>query len=79
MPVTHYLVTDATPAEVEEKTGLRGHPTPFGTLVEKPKPFDMYGALAEIDRALHPDRCNCGAILAVMHRKGCPQYGRGIT
>lgn len=73
MPVTHYLITDAAPAEIEAKTGLRGHMTPFGTLVEKPKPVDMHGALRAIERALNPNACTCGGY-AIVHRPNCPAW-----
>lgn len=70
MPVTHYLITDATAAEVEEKTGLRGHPTPLGVLVEAPPdPFieglRMNGDLELIKRTLNPPPprlCGCNVV-----------------
>jgi hypothetical protein len=73
--VTHYLITDGQgtcAAEIEKLTGLRAHDTPLGILVDKRKPFDMQGALAEIDRALHPTRCICGKF-AVLHQPNCPE------
>lgn len=72
MTVTHYLITDATAAEVEAKIGLQGHPTPLGVLVKAPKPFEMYEAMAIINRALEPPNpCICGRF-AVLHRPNCP-------
>ncbi len=73
MTVTHYLVTDTVAEELERRTGIRGHNTPFGVLAEKPKPFDMYGALAVIDRALNPTRCTCGRN-AIIHQPNCPAW-----
>jgi hypothetical protein len=66
-----YLVTDATAEEVERRTGLQGHNTHLGALVETPTPFDLGEAMARLDRLLHPNRCTCGAY-AVFHRPGCP-------
>lgn len=56
-----YLVTDATAEEVERKTGLPGHNTALGALVEQPEPFRLEVELAKLDRILHP-RCCYGAI-----------------
>lgn len=67
----YYLVTDATAEEVERLTGLRGHNTPLGVLVEKPKPFRLEVALEKLDRLLHPTRCICGKF-AVIHQPHCP-------
>lgn len=69
----YLLITDAVPSQVEAATGLKGTMTDLGTLVEKPGPFDVHGAMAVIDRALHPNRCTCGAY-AVMHRPNCPAW-----
>lgn len=66
---THWLVTGISEAELERLTGLRGRMTDYGVLVEAPKPFDLYGALAEIDRALNPNRCRCRGVL---HQPTCP-------
>jgi hypothetical protein len=72
MPVTHYLVTDTNAAELERKTGIEGRDTPLGVLVEKPKPFDMYRAMAIINRALQPPSlCTCGSN-AIIHQLNCP-------
>ncbi len=72
MSVTHYLVTDVSAEELELKTGLRGHNTALGVLVEKPKPFDMYRAMAIINRALTPPSlCTCGPY-AIIHQPNCP-------
>jgi hypothetical protein len=73
--MSHYLITDGQgtcAAEIEKRTGLRAHDTALGILVEKRKPFDMQGALAQIDRALHPSRCICGRY-AVLHQPNCPE------
>jgi hypothetical protein len=78
MSVTHYLVTDATAEEVEHRTGMRGHDTPYGVLVEKrPRPGDIADAMARIDRALNPTRCTCG-MFAIMHWPNCPM-AKAIT
>ena len=72
MSATHYLVTDATAAELERRTGIRGHDTPLGVLAEKPKRFDMYGARAIINRTLQPPSlCICGSS-AIIHQPNCP-------
>lgn len=68
---THWLVTGTSEAELKRLTGLSGRMTDLGVLVEAPKPFDMYGALAQIDRALNPTRCTCGQN-AILHRPRCP-------
>lgn len=78
MSKKYLWVTDAMPAEVESKTGLRGVPTPDGgTLVEKPKPFNIDAEMAKLDRILNPSRCTCGA-WAIIHRPNCPAAG-GVT
>lgn len=71
MTVTHYLITDSHAEEVEAKTGLRGHNTPLGVLIEKPKETQWRPELAEIKRALNPNRCTCGA-WSILHRPCCP-------
>lgn len=71
MAMTHYLITQTSAAELERKTGIRGADTPFGVLAEKQKPFDMYGALAIVERALNPTRCTCGKF-AILHSPSCP-------
>lgn len=76
MAVTHYLISEPTglsAAEIERRTGMRAIDTPLGVMLEKPKPLDMRGALAEIDRALHPTRCICGPF-AIIHRSNCPEW-----
>jgi hypothetical protein len=67
----YLLVTDATADQVKQATGLDGHDTPLGALIEKPRPFNMQAAMEELDRALHPNRCICGRY-AIMHRLNCP-------
>lgn len=71
--ITHYLVTDATAAELEARTGLYGHDTPLGVLAEKPKPFRLDVELEKLDRILHPRRCTCGSF-AVIHQPNCPAW-----
>lgn len=73
MTKKYLLVTDAVPEQVEAATGLQGHWTPLGTLVEEPAPFDMEAALDRLDRALRPTspRCTCGKH-AVVHSPRCP-------
>jgi hypothetical protein len=72
MSITHYLITDATAEEVERRTGMRGHDTPLGVLVEKPpRPSDITDAMERINRALYPTRCTCG-MFAIMHWPNCP-------
>lgn len=67
----YYLVTDAASAEVERLTGLPGHDTPFGTLVQKPTPFDMHAAMALVNKAINPNPCTCGS-WAIIHQPNCP-------
>lgn len=67
----YWLVTDATAAEVEAKTGLQGHDTPLGVLLRAPKPFRLDVALERLNRALHPTRCICGRY-AILHQPNCP-------
>ena len=72
--MTHYLIADAQGTcarEIERLTGLRAHDTSLGILVEKRKPFDMYGALAVIEGALRPTQCTCGKF-AILHSPNCP-------
>lgn len=72
MAVTHYLITDTTAGELERKTGLHGCDTALGVLVGKPKPFDMYRAMAIINRVLEPPSlCICGSS-AIIHQPNCP-------
>ena len=68
---SYYLITDSHAAEVEAQTGLVGHNTALGVLVEKPTPFSLDAELAKLDRALHPNKCGCGA-WSIIHRPGCP-------
>lgn len=67
----YILITDAVPDQVEAATGIKGHLTPLGTLVEEPVRFDIHGAMAILDRAFNPNRCTCGAY-ALLHRPNCP-------
>ena len=67
----YMLITDATAAEVESKTGLQGHDTPRGVLLKAPKPFRLDVAMEQLDRALHPRHCNCGTY-AIIHQTNCP-------
>lgn len=62
-------------AELGRRVGMRAFDTPLGTILEQPKPFDLHAAMAELDRALHPNRCRCTGVL---HRLDCPA-GAGIT
>lgn len=65
----YWLITDAAPPEVEAKTGLRGLPTPLGTLVEARSRHPSVDYLMEQwNRALNPRRCYC----AVVHMPPCP-------
>lgn len=66
----YYLVTDATAEEVERRTGLPGHSTFLGALVEKPKPFRIEVEMEKFDRLLHPRCCNGG----VIHAPNCPMW-----
>ena len=78
MPKTYLLINEPTglsAAEIGRRTGMCAFDTPLGTMLERPRPFDMYGALAEIDRALNPSRCRCRGIV---HDFNCPA-GAGIT
>ncbi len=73
----YLLVTDATAAEVEEKTGLSGRNTPFGVFVEYRDPAEemkkFWSDLAEINRAFNPPKpqgCpHCHGV--IMHRADC--------
>lgn len=67
----YFLITDSHADEVEALTGLRGRDTPFGVLVEQPKPFRLEVAMERFERAFHPNRCTCGRG-AIFHRSGCP-------
>lgn len=69
----YYLVADAAAETVEAMTGLRGHNTTLGALIEKPRPFDLDRAMDQIDRAMHPNRlrCICGS-RAILHQSNCP-------
>jgi hypothetical protein len=72
----YWLVTDAGPAEVEAATGLRGVPSPMGTLVEAPpdpyiEALRMNGLMSRLEKALNPKPprvCYC----AVVHMPPCP-------
>lgn len=73
----YLLITDAGAAEVEAKTGLRGHNTPLGVLVEDRDPvieaMRLGFWLEQVNRALYPQKPRCcpechGTIL---HRFGC--------
>lgn len=64
----YWLITDAGPAEVEAKTGLRGVPAPGGTLVEAREPVDVDRLMEQLGRVLHPRLCHC----AVIHMPPCP-------
>ncbi|MDE2106228.1 MAG: hypothetical protein KGL39_53910 [Patescibacteria group bacterium] len=78
MVAKYLLVSEPTGITAEElgrRVGMRAFDTPLGTMLEQPKPFDMYGALAKLDRALNPNRCRCTGVL---HRADCPAGG-GIT
>lgn len=78
--MTRYLlVTDATASEVEQKAGLHGHDTPFGVLVEKPRPFSLESELEKLDCDLYPNkpRCTCGRF-AVLHSPRCP-FAYGVS
>jgi hypothetical protein len=68
--MTHYLVTDASAAEVEAKTGLSAHQTPFGALVKKPRPFRLDVEIERLNRLLRGPGCGCGSY-AIMHRPSC--------
>lgn len=68
----YFLVTDSTAEEVERRTGLRGRDTPMGVFVPAPPP-GIAAALERMERALHPNRCTCGA-WAVVHRAECPAW-----
>lgn len=70
-PPTHYLVQGTSAAEVEQLTGLRGVDTPLGVLVERPKPFRIEDAMAEVNRAINPTPCKCGRF-ALLHQPNCP-------
>lgn len=78
MKKTYLLVTDATAAQVEAKTGFPAHDTPLGALLENPKPFNLDAAMRELDRALHPRRCVCGTY-RVMHRPDCPEWYAAVA
>lgn len=69
----YLLVTDATAAEVEAQTGMRGHDTPIGALVEDRKPVNIHESMAIIDRALYPTQCTCD-MHAIIHRPNCPAW-----
>ena len=72
--MSYYLITDGqgTCAErIEQVTGLRAYDTHLGILVEKPKPFELHGAMAALERRLNPMRCSCGPG-AVVHHGNCP-------
>lgn len=73
MTATHWLVTDTTAEELEQRLGLRGHNTPLGVLVDRPKPFNLESELDKLDRILHPNkmRCTCGK-QAIIHHGNCP-------
>lgn len=71
MDERYYLITGTSASQVERLTGLRGHDTMLGTLVEEPRPVRIAAAMDELDRALRPNRCTCGAF-AIIHRSNCP-------
>lgn len=65
----YYLITDASAAEVEARTGLHGRDTPFGVFLDNiPDMASFYEAKAKFDRAFNPKLCTC----TVIHRPGCP-------
>lgn len=76
MSVTHYLINEPTglsAKEIEHQTGMRAIDTPLGVLLEKPKPFDLDRALADLDRAFNPSpSCTCRG--AIIHQPGCPLW-----
>lgn len=74
--MSHYLIKDGQgtcAAQIEKLIGLRAHDMRLGILVEKPKPFNLHGMMAEIHRALHPTSCTCGK-WAALHSSNCPQF-----
>ena len=71
----YYLVTDATAETVEKLTGLLGHNTHLGALVEQPPSLAGLGeAMARINNALNPPKPRCchGVFL---HEPNCPTWG----
>lgn len=73
----YLLVTDASAAEVEAKTGLRGHNTPLGTLVEDRDPIVEAIAIGLWRDHASPRGCpECGA--AMLHRSNC-KIGMAVT
>lgn len=78
MTPKYLLVSEPTGMSSEQlgrMVGMRTFDTPLGTMLEQPKPFDMYKALAEFDLVLNPNKCRCTGFL---HRPDCPAGG-GIT
>ncbi len=78
MTKKYLLVSEPTGVSAEElgrRVGMRAFDTPLGTMLEEPEPFDMYRAMAHLDRAMNPNRCRCPGFL---HRPDCPAGG-GMT
>lgn len=68
MAKNYWLITDASPPEVEAATGLRGVPTPRGgTLVEAHEPPSIEAMMERLTHALHPRQCSC----AIVHMPPC--------
>lgn len=75
MHTEYYLITDSHAEEVEAITGLRGHNTSLGVLVEKPTPMrDIWDMMFKINDALDQSpRCTCGrGKMAMWHKWDCP-------
>lgn len=79
----YMLVTDATAAAVEEKTGLRGIDTPLGALVEHRDPVVeaiRFGLMRDaLERRLNPQPRGCPECHGViLHSPRC-KLGMAVT
>lgn len=75
MAAKYVLVPDGEAGQIEKLTGLKGHNTPLGALVEWRDPvveaIRIGIQMDAIDRALKP-RCCYGTFL---HAPNCPTWG----
>lgn len=77
MSEPRYFLVEAPGVSAEEVTrftGREAHYSPLGMLVDARSLPNVQRMMEQVDRALHPRRCTCGA-WAILHRPGCPEYG----